>query len=143
MESLIVLASVTSAAFMAGVLWIIQVVHYPLLREVPVKSIVEISHRHQSLIIRVVGPVMVIEAASSALAFLVVPSDALPIAFISFCFLAVAVSVTLFQAVPLHAKIGRGESELIPKLIKVNWIRTAAWSIRIPLGALLVNQTLG
>jgi len=86
---------------------------------------------------------MVIEAASSALAFLVVPSDALPIALISFCFLVVAVSVTLFQAVPLHAKIGRGESELIPKLIKVNWIRTAAWSIRIPLGAVLVNQTLG
>ena len=139
MESLIALVSVTSAAFMAGVLWIIQVVHYPLLGEVPVKSIIEISRRHQNLIIRVVGPVMVIEAASSAATLLVVPS-ALPIAFINLFFLAVAVYVTMFHAVPLHAKIGRGNSELIPGLIKVNWIRTAAWSIRIPLGVLLVTQ---
>ena len=140
MESLIALVSVTSAAFMAGGLWIIQVVHYPLLGEVPVKSIIEISRRHQNLIIRVVGPVMVIEAASSAATLLVVPSSALPIAFINLFFLAVAVYVTMFHAVPLHAKIGRGNSELIPGLIKVNWIRTAAWSIRIPLGVLLVTQ---
>ena len=83
---------------------------------------------------------MVIEAASSAAALLVVSSNVMPIALLNFFFLAVAVYVTIFHAVPLHAKIGRGESELIPGLIKVNWIRTAAWSMRIPLGVLLVAQ---
>ena len=140
MELLIVSVAVTSAAFMAGLLWVIQVVHYPLLREVQVESIIEISQRHQNLITKVVGPAMVIEAASSAAALLVVSSNVMPIALLNFFFLAVAVYVTIFHAVPLHAKIGRGESELIPGLIKVNWIRTAAWSMRIPLGVLLVAQ---
>lgn len=125
---------------MSGVLWVVQVVHYPLLREVSVESIIEISHRHQNLITKVVGPAMVVEAASSAATLLIVPSNVIPIALVNFCFLLIAVYVTIFHAVPLHAKIGRGESGSIPALIKVNWIRTAAWSMRIPLGVLLVTQ---
>ena len=67
MTSSLALITLAAAAFMAGVLWVIQVVHYPLLGEVADDSITRIATKHQGLITWVVGPVMVVEASSSLL----------------------------------------------------------------------------
>ena len=142
MIPVLALIALTTAAFMAGVLWVIQIVHYPLLGEVPDASVARVALRHQRLITRVVGPTMVIEAVSSLLVLLLVPQSLFFMALMSFSFLLLAVGVTVFQAVPLHSRIAHGTSRLIPRLIHINWTRTVAWSLRIPCGALIVYQTL-
>jgi hypothetical protein len=41
--------------------------------------------------------------------------------------------------VPLHAKLGHGRDEAaLRKLVSTNWIRTAAWSARLPLALMLL-----
>ena len=126
--SSLALITLAAAAFMAGVLWVIQVVHYPLLGEVADDSITKIATKHQGLIIWVVGPVMVIEAASSLLLLLLLPTEVVVPSLVAFGLLVTAVSVTVFQAVPLHSKIAAGRADLIPKLVRINWTRTVAWT---------------
>jgi len=142
MTSSLALISLAASAFMAGVLWVIQVVHYPLLGEVAEESISKIATKHQGLITRVVGPIMVIEAGSSFLLLLQWPEEAILESLAGFALLLVAIVVTVFQAVPLHSKIATGRAELIPKLLRINWTRTAAWSLRIPFGTLVAYQVL-
>ena len=142
MTSSLALIALAAAAFMAGVLWVIQVVHYPLLEEVADDSITRIATKHQGLITWVVAPIMVIEATSSFLLLLRWPTEAIFEALIGFCLLIVAVGVTVFQAVPLHSKIANGRADLIPKLVRINWTRTVAWSLRVPFGAVVAYQIL-
>ena len=142
MMPLLALVALAAASFMAGVLWVIQIVHYPLLGEVPDASIARVALRHQSLITRVVGPTMIVEVISSLLLLVIVPQNLFFVAFVPFILLLIAVGVTIFQAVPLHSRIAQGMSHLIPRLIQINWARTIAWSLRIPCGALIVYQTL-
>jgi len=142
MTSSLALISLAAAAFMAGVLWIIQVVHYPLLGEVAEDSITKIATKHQALITWLVGPIMVIEAASSILLLLSWPTEAILSSLVGFGLLLVAIVVTAFQAVPLHSKIAAGRADLIPKLVRINWTRTVAWSLRIPFGTVVAYQVL-
>ena len=142
MEPLFSLTALTTAAFMAGVLWLVQIVHYPLLGAVSDDEVTDIALRHQTLISRVVGPVMILEALSSGLILVAGPADSKIAGFIGLALLSVAIVVTVFRAVPLHARIARGQSHVIPDLIRINWIRTVAWTLRIPIGALVVHQSL-
>jgi len=142
MTSSLALISLAASAFMAGVLWVIQVVHYPLLGEVAEDSITKIATKHQALITWLVGPIMVIEAASSILLLLSWPTEAILSSLVGFGLLLVAIVVTAFQAVPLHSKIAAGRADLIPKLVRINWTRTVAWSLRIPFGTVVAYQVL-
>ena len=142
MESLIALTALATAAFMAGVLWLVQIVHYPLLGAVPNEDIQTIALRHQTLITRVVGPAMIIEAAASAMLIFVGPTTSRSLSIVGFLLLGIAVAVTVFKADPLHARIAQGKAYLIPQLIRINWTRTIAWTLRIPVGALVVHQSM-
>ena len=142
MTSSLALITLAAASFMAGALWVIQVVHYPLLGEVADDSITRVATKHQGLITWVVGPVMVIEASSSLLLLFRWPTEVIVPSLIAFGLLATAVSVTVFQAVPLHSKIAAGQVDLIPKLVRINWTRTVAWTLRIPFGTIVAYQVL-
>ena len=142
MEPLLSLTALAGAAFMAGVLWLVQIVHYPLLGAVSGDEATSIAVRHQTLISRVVGPAMVSEAVATGMILLVGPADSKMVGFIGFALLCVALAVTVFRAVPLHVRIAQGQSQLIPELIRINWTRTVAWTLRIPVGAVAAHQTL-
>ena len=142
MTSSLALITLAAAAFMAGVLWVIQVVHYPLLGEVADDSITRIATKHQGLVTWVVGPVMVVEASSSLLLLFRSPTEAIVPSLIAFGLLVTAVSVTVFQAVPLHSKIAACQAYLIAKLGRINLTRTVAWTLRIPFGTIVAYQVL-
>ncbi|MBR81011.1 MAG: hypothetical protein CL444_04370 [Acidimicrobiaceae bacterium] len=142
MEPLLSLTALASAAFMAGVLWLVQIVHYPLLGAVSGNEATDIAIRHQTLITRVVGPAMVIEALATGGILLVGPAESKIAGFIGFALLSVAVAVTIFRAVPLHVRIAQGQSHLVPELIRINWTRTVAWTLRIPVGVVVAHQAL-
>ena len=124
--------NLAAAAFMTGLIWFVQVVHYPLLASVPNEISAGTSLQHQRLTGRVVGPVMAVEFAT-ALHLVLSPPRGLgpwwPSA--AFAFLAIALATTVFYSVPLHARMANGQDLVASKrLINSNWIRTAAWSSR-------------
>ena len=63
----ILLANVVSTLFMVGLIWMVQIVHYPLFNDVGQENYVRYQQRHQSNITYVVAPVMLVELATSIL----------------------------------------------------------------------------
>ena len=63
----ILLANVVSTLFMVGLIWMVQIVHYPLFDDVGQENYVRYQQRHQRNITYVVAPVMFVELATSIL----------------------------------------------------------------------------
>lgn len=125
---------------MVGLIWLVQVVHYPLFRFVGSSDFKGFHRNHTRLISWVVGPPMLAEGLSAA--FLVwnlpprVPSSA---ALAGFLLLLVIWASTAFLQVPQHNRLALGfDTAAYRKLVATNWVRTTAWSLRGLLTAWLV-----
>lgn len=126
---------------MAGLIWFVQVVHYPLFREVGPGEFARYERLHQQRTTRIVAPLMLIELASALLVVfrrvqaagdLVLPAAGLVL------LIAIWLSTFLVQ-VPLHAALEDGpDDRLIRRLVATNWVRTAAWSARAVIAVILL-----
>jgi hypothetical protein len=125
---LILLTHAAATWFMVGLIWFVQVVHYPLFAGVGEPGWSQYSLQHQKRTTLVVGPAMLAELACAA-ALLVLAPRALTIA--GAALLALAWVSTFLVQVPLHAKLATGhDPTIMRKLVATNWIRTALWSVR-------------
>lgn len=130
---MIALAHAAATWFMASVIWIMQVVHYPSLEN----STPESFARNTKRTALVVVPVMLIEAIAAA-ALLVVPSAA---ALLGAALLALIWASTLFIQFPLHRALSAHYSDQdYARLLRTNWIRVAAWSARAVIALALVRR---
>ena len=126
-----------ATAFMTGLIWFVQIVHYPLFAHVGKDAFTLYEQRHTALTTCVVAPGMLIELASAFWVLLRFPSSV--IAIIGVVLLAVVWFSTAFVQVPCHTRLAQGFDERVARrLTRSNWIRTAAWSARSVLAALLV-----
>lgn len=108
---------------MTGIIWIIQLVHYPSFHYVAGSSWSEFHRAHTFWITPVVAPLMLVQLGSSFL--LEGPNKWI---FVSLSCLVFA--VTFLVSVPLHHRLEKSHDEnIINKLIQTNWIRTLAWSV--------------
>ncbi len=116
---------------MTGVIWIIQVVHYPLYRRVGSEGFADYEREHCARIAFVVLPLMVLELACAALLVLSPPQGAAPLAWTGLALLAVVWASTFFVQVPCHRMLERGfDARAASRLVATNWIRTIAWTMR-------------
>lgn len=129
---LVVLAHLLSTLVMVGVIWVIQVVHYPLFAGVGEAGWAAYEAQHQSRITYFVGPMMGVELATAV--WLVLDR---PAAFPAWAVLLGAALVvviwlaTLLLSVPAHAALGAGfDAVAHGRLVATNWVRTVAWSVR-------------
>ena len=128
----VLLAHVTATVFMVGVIWFVQVVHYPLFGHVGREGFADYSLAHSRLTGFVVGPPMLVEA-TTAVALVVSPprgvSYLLPL--LGLVLLAVVWLSTAFLQSPQHGVLGRGFRQGSHRfLVRSNWIRTACWTLR-------------
>ncbi len=118
--------------FLTGLIWFVQVVHYPLFRHV---SNIEFSYFHQQHLACttwVVAPPMLIEAISAlVLIYLDIRILSSVPFLISLALLALIwISTALLQA-PTHKKLKREqERSTLRFLIRSNWVRTICWTFR-------------
>ncbi len=143
---LIVLTVALAATWaMVGVIWVIQVVHYPIFDAVDRgegdEAWVRFGDRHRASISFVVGPFMAAEGVTGLWIVAAPPGDAsrvLPL--IALGLMAVAYGVTAFVSVPLHERLTHSfDADAHRRLVATNWWRTAAWTLRgLVLGVLLV-----
>ena len=114
--------------FMTGVIWFVQIVHYPLMARVGIAGFQSYECDHARLTSYVVTVPMIVELL---LAFYV--AFRLPDAFsIAGAVLVIVIwlSTFLFQ-VPQHDVLRNGfEASAHARLVATNWIRTVAWSMR-------------
>lgn len=139
----LLLAHAASTWFMTGVIWFVQLVHYPLMARVGREHWREYEGGHQRWTTLVVMPAMLVElGATLALLLRGVwgESPAPGALWFGAALLALIwLSTTLVQ-VPLHARLEAGfEARTHARLVATNWIRTLAWSARAAVATLLLN----
>ena len=119
-----------SCAFMSGLIWTIQVLHYPAFSQVQESNFAEFHRLHSKNITFIVGPVMCLELFTGA--FLVFKNQDSVLLILNFvCLLAIWLS-TFFLSVPLHNELGKKQNlDLIRKLVLTNWPRTVLWTFRL------------
>jgi hypothetical protein len=132
--NLLTLVHLASCLFMTGVIWYVQIVVYPQLRNVSGDFFPRYYSSHTIRTGFVVGPPMLLELVSGvALLFWAVrfqPGTTLSTLINFFPLLLIWLS-TLFLQIPLHAKLEKQRDErAIENLINTNWIRTLLWSFR-------------
>lgn len=116
---------------MTGIIWIIQLVHYPSFYYIDDKKTQEFHHFHQKAITWIVLPLMVGELVLAVLFVWNHPRSL----FWWFQLLSIVMIwlVTFFISVPLHEKLIGEESQqpgVIHRLVSTNWARTVLWSLR-------------
>ncbi len=128
----VLLAHFAATLFMSGVIWFVQVVHYPLFSQVHGSEFNAYAAAHGRLTTWVVAVPMLVELATGALLLWRRPEEVglTPIA-IGFALLIVIWLSTLLLQVPQHNTLGAGFDDAAHRtLVLTNWLRTAAWTLR-------------
>lgn len=132
MAKLLLLIQFAGTLGMVGVIWMVQLVHYPLFASVGEEHFGGYERAHQWRISLVVIPLMLTELAT-AIAMLAYRPAGVP-AWAAYAGLTLVAAIWLstfaIQA-PLHGRLGAGfDARLHQWLVLSNWLRTVAWSAR-------------
>ena len=125
-------AQVVGSVGMFGVIWMVQIVHYPLMSFVSGEQFARFETAHRVRISWVVGPLMLIEGVC-VLAFLFAPPAGLAwwLPWVGAGVEAIAIGTTAFVSAPLHEQLNANFDEAtLHRLVATNWIRTVAWTAR-------------
>jgi hypothetical protein len=121
-----------STGFMTGLIWFVQIVHYPLFSRVPDEAFRSYEQAHTVLTGRVVAVPMLLEALSTVALFALAPTY--PHSWVSGIGLGLLGLIWLSTAalqMPCHQGLSRGfMPHLHRRLVLSNWIRTLSWSLR-------------
>lgn len=130
--SSIFLINIFTALFAAGLIWTIQLVHYPSMRFVSKNEFESFHYFHQKRISIIAMPLMAIELISSIILLLQNFENNTSLIFkINFMIIILIWFSTFFMQVPLHQKLSKGKNDiLIDKLVFTNWFRTVLWTLR-------------
>ena len=122
-----------STIFMTGVIWIVQLVHYPGFQFVEEKRFIDFEKFHKFKISLIVLPAMLIELFTGIFIILFHAKIYFERSFIfNLIILFIIWLITFVFSVPLHKKLENGKDlKAIRLLINTNWIRTFGWSIRL------------
>lgn len=135
----LLIALLLASAFNTGLIWIVQLVHYPGFLRISPETYTSYQQFHMRAISFIVAPSMVLE--------LVLTIAGLAMADLSRSYfywgaaicLALVWVVTFFVSVPLHGSLVNGyNAEGIKRLIDTNWWRTIGWSLRTLLLAVIL-----
>ena len=122
-------------AYLVGLIWMVQVVHYPSFGLVPKAAWAAFHRAHTRRMSYVVLVPMVLELGLAGwLAW--AGRAALPggAGWWSLALVALVWAVTFFVSVPFHNRLERGfDYVAIDGLTRTNWLRTLAWTARAAL----------
>lgn len=134
---LLLLIHAASTLYMVGLIWFVQLVHYPLMSRVGLDAYPDYQRAHQSLTSLAVGPAMLVELIASLGLVVLGPRD--PLRWLGFgAVIALWASTALVQ-MPLHATLADGfDPTTHARLVSTNWLRTGLWSLRGALALWLI-----
>jgi len=127
--------------YLCGLVWVVQVVHYPMFANVDAARFAEFERDHCARIGRIVMVPMLLEVAFATWIAAVAPASARPWPYVGLALLAVVWGSTFFVQVPCHDRLARGfDAATVRRLVTTNWLRTIAWTLRGGVAAWLVLQ---
>jgi hypothetical protein len=143
-QSVVLTSHLLATAAMVGLIWFVQLVHYPLFAAVGSGGFAEYEQLHQRRTSFVVGPLMAAEGATAVWLAVAPPDGLWPILpLLGLAVLGVIHASTVLLQVPQHAALSSGYDRAgVVRLVRTNWVRTVGWSIRGVIAALIVVQAV-
>lgn len=125
----IVAAHLFATFAMTGIIWFVQIVHYPMLARLPHENFAALEREHCDRTGFVVAPPMLVEAFT--LVWLLFRGFHSPLFLFTAALLGVVWISTFTLQVPAHRALLQGWNEPAHRrLVFTNWIRTTAWTLR-------------
>jgi len=120
-----------ATSVMVGVIWVIQLVHYPSFHFVELKQYNTFQRFHMSRISYVVIPAMLTELFTLILILISMDQiDTLVLASAILLIFIWLMTAVFFSGV--HQKLTLGyDQTVVDKLVKLNWGRTLLWTLRL------------
>ena len=120
-----------ATSVMVGVIWVIQLVHYPSFHFIELKQYTDFQRFHMSRISYVVIPAMFTELFT--LILIVISMDQIDNLVLASAILLIFIwlmTAVFFSGV--HQKLTLGyDQTVVDKLVKLNWGRTLLWTLRL------------
>jgi uncharacterized membrane protein len=137
--SLVARLHLAVTAYMAGLIWFVQVVHYPLLAFVGPAEFARYEQRNTRITAWVVAPAMLAEFGLAVALAVLNPGF---LTWAGLGLLAVIWVSTWLLQVPAHRRLEKGfDGAVHERLVRSNWVRTAAWSMRVGIAVALLGTT--
>ena len=132
-DSSVFILHLVSTSIMVGVIWIIQLVHYPTFLFIDKQKYMKFQEFHMSRVSYIVMPTMIAELFSGI--YILLYNNIL---MVNTFFLLASFSLFLNWVITalVFVKIHNGllikyEKKIILLLVKLNWLRTILWSLRL------------
>ncbi len=128
---LLVVLHAVPTLYLCGLIWFVQVVHYPLFAAVGEREFVAYERVHCRRITPIVLPPMVAELGLALWLWFAAPPAVAPWAGAGLGLLAIVWGSTFLVQVPCHERLGlTADAVAMRRLVLSNWVRTAAWTLR-------------
>ncbi|MCC5816162.1 MAG: hypothetical protein JJT78_15530 [Leptospira sp.] len=151
--SYLVLTQAFATIFLTGLIWMVQIVHYPSFMDVGSSEFLEFHKNHSTRISLIVVPMMTLELVLAIVILFACLFEQLEsnmgananllegrtvfiqqmgwLVWINLIIVILLWITTFFISVPYHNQLGQGfQMESAKKLVQTNWIRTIFWSIK-------------
>ena len=139
---MLAMGHLTSTLVLVGIIWTVQVVHYPLMTLVGEDRFVAYEAAHSPRMAAVVMIPWTVQGVTTA-GLIVMRPEGVPLTLVLAAAVAAAVPVivTVAASVPAHVALGSGFDPAVHRrLVRTNWIRTIAWTVHAPVAvAILVS----
>ena len=124
---------------MAGLIWFVQLVHYPLFPFVGASDFVRFEREHTRRVTWIVAPLMSLEALTAIALVAVADGVAIrALTIVGALLVAIIWASTAFVQVPCHRRLSAGfDPPTARRLVATTWLRTLAWTVRAGLAIVL------
>ena len=130
-NNFVLLGHLIFTSIMTGVIWVIQIVHYPSFHFIEKELYTVFQKFHMNKISIIVIPIMLAELITGMMLFLDKSSKS-PFLIISFVILVLIWLITGVFFSKAHNELMTGYQELVVnQLVVMNWIRTLLWTLRL------------
>ncbi len=131
LNNFVLLGHLIFTSIMTGVIWVIQIVHYPSFHFIEKELYTAFQKFHMNKISIIVIPIMLAELITGMMLFLDKSSKS-PFLIISFVILVLIWLITGVFFSKAHNELIAGYQELVVnQLVAMNWIRTLLWTLRL------------
>ena len=140
--ALVLFVHLIFTSVMTGVIWVIQIVHYPSFHFIEKELYTAFQKFHMNKISIIVIPIMLAELITGMMLFLDKSSKS-PFLIVSFVILVLIWLITGVFFSKAHNELMTGYQELVVnQLVVMNWIRTILWTLRLLLLIIFVHIPL-
>lgn len=118
--------------YMVGLIWMVQIVHYPLMGRVGEETFARYEMEHSRKITPIVGVPMLVELLTAAwMVFAAPPSLPRWVAVAGLTLVVLIWLSTALVQVPCHQRLAAGfDADAHQTLVRTNWFRTLLWTLR-------------